>query len=270
MTMNGLVIRIQSPKQRIQNREKLAGCWISMFSHIAANIMADAGYDVAMIDLEHAPGGLLESIAMIQAVESRDCQPLIRSSSSNIVDIKRILDIGPMGIMVPDIRSASHAEEVIRHCRYSPRGDRGAAPGYIRATGYAGPEGRARNGKDYLQFMDEDFLVILQIESAEAVENITEIVKVDGIDMILIGPADLSASLGSLGDFESQEFQQAFAVIETETLNAGLSLGTIPFASWSAERLYRSGHQLVISGADTMLLTAAAREDLKLLRKSAK
>ncbi len=260
---------IRSPKQRILDGEKLAGCWISMFSNIAAGIMADAGYDVAMIDLEHAPGGLIDSIAMMQAVESHGCQPLVRSSSSNIVDIKRILDIGPMGIMVPDIRNANHAAEVIRHCRYSPRGDRGAAPGYIRATGYGGTEGRARNGKEYMRFMDEDFLIILQIESAEAVENINEIVKVEGIDMILIGPADLSASLGSLGDFASEKFQQAMATVETETLKAGLSLGTIPFGSWSAERLYRSGHQLVISGADTMLLAAAAKEDLKLLRKSA-
>ena len=249
--------------------EKLTGCWISMFSPIAAEIMADAGYDVAMIDLEHAPGGLMESISMMHAVECRGCQPLIRSSSSDIVDIKRILDVGPAGIMIPNIRDAEHAEATVAHCRYAPLGDRGAAPGYIHAMGYAGKDGRARNGKEYSTYMKEDFLVILQVESSEGVKNIEEIVKVDGIDMILVGPADLSASLGKLGDFANQNFSQAMSAIETATRSAGLALGTIPFGDWSAERHYRSGYQLVISGADTMLLTSAAREDLQHLRASA-
>ena len=241
-----------------------------MFSPIAAEIMADAGYDVAMIDLEHAPGGLMDSISMMHAVECRGCQPLIRSSSSDIACIKRILDIGPAGIMIPDIRNAEHAEAAVAHCRYAPLGDRGAAPGYIHAMGYAGKDGRARNGKDYSTFMQEDFLLILQVESVEGVKNIDEIVKVEGIDMILIGPADLSASLGKLGDFSSEEFRQAVAAIETATLGAGLTLGTIPFGDWSAERHYQSGYQLVISGADTMLLTSAAREDFRHLRTAAR
>ncbi|MGI9318600.1 MAG: HpcH/HpaI aldolase family protein [bacterium] len=260
--------KLNSPKQQILSGAKLAGCWISMFSNIAAEIMSDAGYDIAMIDLEHAPGSLIDAITMMQAVEARGCYPMIRSSSKNIVDIKRILDIGPAGIMIPDVRSAKEAEEVIKHCRYAPQGDRGAAPGYMRAMGYGGFNGRARNGADYSAFMEQDFLIILQVESAEAVDQISEIAKVDGIDMLFIGPADLSASLGKLGDFSSEQFKQAISTIEEEALNAGISLGTIPFADWDAARLYRSGHQLVISGADAMLLAAAAKEDLLALKSS--
>lgn len=254
-----------SPKQRILAGEKLTGCWISLFSPLSAEIMAQAGYDVAMIDLEHGPGGLLEAIAMMQAVESHGCSPIIRASSSNIVDIKRVLDIGPMGIMVPNVRNAEEARSVIAHCRYAPEGDRGAAPGYMRAMGYSGFGGCARNGKEYSAFMKEDFMLILQVESANAVEEIDSIVSTEGIDMVFVGPADLSASLGNLGGFNSQDFQQAIARIESETLKAKTSLGTIPFSNWTAERLYQTGYQLVISGADAMLLASAAKKDLQAL-----
>ncbi len=227
--------------------------------------MAQAGYDIAMIDLEHGAGGLLEAISMMHAVESHGCSPMIRASSSDIVDIKRVLDIGPTGIMVPNVRNAEEARSVIEHCRYAPEGDRGAAPGYMRAMGYGGFEGSARNGKEYSAFMKEDFMLILQVESANAVEEIESIVSVEGIDMVFIGPADLSASLGKLGDFDSQDFQQALARIESETSRAKTSLGTIPFSNWTAVRLYQTGYQLVISGADAMLLASAAKKDLQSL-----
>ena len=256
---------ISSIKSRLLEGEKITGCWTSLFSPVAAEIMANAGYDLAMIDLEHGPGSYLEAVSMIHAIESRSCQPIIRAPSSNQVDIKRVLDIGPNGIMVPNIRNITEALEVVKHCRYAPAGDRGAAPGFVRASGY---ESVGQKIENYLEFMRTDFLLIAQIESKQAVDDLEKIVAVDGIDMIFIGPADLSASLGKLGDFTSNEFKRAFARIESITLEAGKFLGTIPFAQWSAARLFADGHQLVVGGSDAVLLAKAAREDQESLSRA--
>jgi 4-hydroxy-2-oxoheptanedioate aldolase len=135
---------------------------------------------------------------------------------------------------------------------------------------YSGFNGVARNGKPYQDFMHQDFLLIVQVESKESVENIEEIAAVDGVDMIFVGPADLSASLGALGVFDSKVFINAFESIESVVAACGKLLGCIPFADWNASRLYNKGHQLVITGADSLLLAKAAREDAERARIDAK
>ena len=161
-----------------------------------------------------------------------------------------------MGIMVPNVQNTEEAQAVVSACRYGPEGIRGAAPILLRATNY---------GKDiarYQEWMENDFLLIAQIESKEAVDQIEEIAAIDGIDMLFIGPIDLSASLGQLGHFESKAFIEAFEKIERAALAAGKLLGAIPFADWNAERLYENGHHLVLSGADSILLREAAEQDV--------
>ena len=251
-----------STKKRLLAGEKLNGCWIEMFNPMASEIMAMSGYDTAFIDLEHGPGSFIDAISMMQAVERHGCAPIIRTSSSDIVDIKRVLDIGPQGIMVPNVRNAEEAEAVVRACRYGPRGIRGAAPALVRASDY----GNAVT--DYNRFMEEDFLLIAQIECEEAVEQIDEIVKTQGIDMLLIGPADLSAALGAMGEFDRPNFVKSFEKIEESVLDGGKLLGTIPIPGWPASRLYQNGHSLVISGADTLLLKAAAQHDVAELKNA--
>lgn len=251
----------QSIKQQFKSNKRLNGCWIETFSPIAAEIMAMAGYDVAMIDLEHGAGSYLDAISVMQAVCNHGCAPLLRATSANPAVIKRTLDIGPVGVMVPNIRSAQEAREVVAACRYGPDGIRGAAPGIIRAAAYG------RDVADYLQWMETEFLLIGQVESAQAVEEIDEIVSINGLDMVFIGPADLSASLGELGRYDSDMFIKAFEKIEQSAFSAGKWLGTIPFPGWSAERLYNNGHNLVLSGADTLLLRQSAEKDVEQLRR---
>lgn len=249
-------MRSPSLKQKLKSGVRLNGCWIETFNPIAAEIMAMSGYDTAMIDLEHGAGSVLDAVSMMQALESRDCPPMIRATSADCNTIKRILDIGPMGIMVPNVRNTKEAQEVVSACRYGPEGIRGAAPILLRATNY---------GKDiahYQQWMENDFLLIAQIESKEAVDQIDDIAAIDGIDMLFIGPIDLSASLGQLGQFKSKGFIEAFEKIERAALAAGKFLGAIPFADWNAERLYENGHHLVLSGADSILLREAAEHDV--------
>ncbi len=252
-----------STKQRLINGEKLNGCWIGMFSAIASEIIALSGYDVGIIDLEHGPGSFTEAVAMMHALNNHRCTAMVRASSSNMVDIKRALDIGPAGLMVPNVRNAGEATEVVAACRYGPQGVRGAAPRIIRASSYG------KHITEYLDFMATEFLLIAQIESAEAVEQVDEIAAVDGIDMLFIGPTDLSAALGQIGQYDSDRFKKAIKKIEVATLAAGKLLGTIPFPGWDAERLYQNGHSLVLSGSDLALLQQAAEADVMMTRAAA-
>tara|TARA_Y100001934_G_scaffold245531_1_gene303877 strand:- start:134 stop:937 length:804 start_codon:yes stop_codon:yes gene_type:complete len=255
-------MRSQSVKQQLRSGARLNGCWIEAFSPIATEIMAMSGYDTAMIDLEHGPGSPTEAVVMMQALSAHQCKPMIRATSGDPAVIKRILDIGPLGMMVPNVRSVQEARDVVAACRYGPDGFRGAAPALLRATGYG------ENVTDYEHWMTEEFLLIIQIESKEAVDEIDAIAAVEGIDMLFIGPSDLSASLGALGQFGSTEFIEAFEKIEQAVLTSGKYLGTIPFSDWDSQRLYSNGHHLVLAGTDTLLLREAAGRDVQQLRQA--
>ena len=229
-----------------------------MFNPIATEIIAMSGYDTAFIDLEHGAGSYTDAISMMQALSSgnRNCVPIIRCSSANDVDIKRVLDIGPGGIMIPNVRNASEAQQVVKACQYGPKGIRGAAPGVVRASGYG------NDIEGYLRFMQNEFLLIAQIESVEAVDDIENIAAIKEIDMIFVGPSDLSASLGALGDYTSTAFTNAFEKVTTASRKHNKLLGTIPFADNTPSRLFSNNHSLVVSAFDTMLLKQAAGRDV--------
>ena len=257
------MITHNSLKTRLSTGEKLNGCWINLFNPIASEIVAMSGYDIALIDLEHGAGSYTEAISMMQAVSKYSCAPVIRASSSDIVDIKRTLDIGPEGIMIPNVQSAEGAERVVEACRYGPRGNRGAAVRIIRASGYG------QDMPGYAQFMEKEFLLIAQIECKQAVDEIDRITAVEGIDMFFIGPSDLSASYGEMDNFEAPGFNDAYKKIEESVLTSGKFLGTIPIAGRDPEHLFNHGHQLVIAGSDIILLQLAADENVAYLRKIA-
>ena len=260
---NGQKMRHPPIKQRLEAGEKLNGCWIEMYHPVASEIIAMSGFDIAFIDLEHGPGTYSDALTVMQAIRAFPCAPMIRVGSSNVVDIKRTLDIGPAGIMVPNVQTADEARRTVKACRYGPDGIRGAAPGIIRATDYG------TNVEDHLRFMAEDFMLIAQIESRQAVENIEQIVQVEGIDMYFIGPSDLSASLGKIGDFESSEYRDAYTHIIETVKAAGKFLGIVPVPGCSLKQQYQDGHNLILGDADTMLLKQAAAENLKKIREAA-
>ncbi|HSH40751.1 MAG TPA: aldolase/citrate lyase family protein, partial [Arenicellales bacterium] len=117
-----------SVKQRLESGDRLHGCWLEAFSPVATEIMAQSGYDVAMIDLEHGPGGFMDAVQQMQVMAAHPCAPLMRVPCADITGIKKALDIGPAGLMVPNISTAGEAREIVAACRYGPEGVRGAAP----------------------------------------------------------------------------------------------------------------------------------------------
>jgi len=230
---------------------------------MVAEIVAQAGYDCVMIDLEHGPGSTLDAISLMQAVQGRACAALLRVPENNPVWLKRVLDAGVAGVMVPAVDTPEEAAAAVAACRYAPRGGRGMAATVVRASEY-GADWRA-----YLTRVEEQLLIICQIESRAAVAAAAEILGVEGVDMVFIGPFDLSASLGHLGDPDHGAVREAILSVEAAAKAAGKLLGGIPTPGRSAQDLYAAGYDLVLADSDVGLLRDAARSGCRALRDAA-
>ena len=247
-------------KDRLGGAEPMLGCWLQLFSPIAAEIVAQAGYDCVMIDLEHGPGSVLDAVALMQAVQGRGCAPLLRVAANDPVEIKRVLDIGVAGVMIPVVDSQDEAAAAVAACRYPPEGIRGVAPIIVRAADYGA------DWRGYVERANRELLVICQIETGEAVGNVTEIAAVEGVDVLFIGPFDLSAALGHLGEPDHPEVLGAITDVERAAKAAGKRLAGIPTPGRTAEALFAAGYDLVLADFDVVLLRDAAHASLARLR----
>jgi len=247
-------------KDSINAGRPALGCWLEMFSPIAAEIVAQAGYDCVLIDMEHGPGWHLDAVALLHASQGRGCAPLMRVPANDPVVIKRALDLGIAGIMIPAVNTVEQARDAVASCRYAPRGRRGMAASIVRASDYGA------RWRDYVAEADESLLVMAQIESAEAVGNAAAIAAVEGIDMLFIGPFDLSASMAHLGAPDHGDVRAAIGEIEAAARQAGVLLGGIPTPERSAARLREAGYALILADADVALLRDAARASLDAMR----
>ena len=253
----------KSPKSALMSGARQAACWINLFSPLAAEIVAQAGYDSVMIDCEHGPGSVMDVIAVMQALQGSGCAPLVRVPSNDMDWIKRILDAGAQGIMVPSVNSRAEAEAAVAACKYPPQGKRGMAATIVRASGY-GADWRA-----YAKSANDEILVICQIESGAAVAAVEEIAAVEGVDMLFIGPFDLSASVGHLGEPDHPEVLEMIEQVEAAAKSAGKLLGSIPSEARPSRDLFQKGYGLVVADCDVVLLREAASAGASALRNAA-
>lgn len=235
-------------KCRLRKAEHVVGCWLGMANPVAAEIVALAGVDFVMIDNEHGPASLTESRAMLQAIAATPAAGLMRVPWNDPVYVKRALDIGVEGLMFPAIGSAEATRAAVAACRYPPAGVRGVGYGMVRASDY----GLARDR--YPDTAADNLLIICQIESAEGVEAIPDIAAVPGVDMLFVGPYDLSASIGRLGRFGDPEVMALLARAERAILDSGRWYGSIPSPGRTVTDLLAGGCRLVIAGSDIGLL----------------
>ena len=243
-------------KRRLVAGQKACVCWLHLSSPVAAEIIAQAGYDGVLIDHEHGPGDLLNAVALMQAAGSSDTACLMRVPWNDAVYVKRALDAGAHGIMVPYVQNAEEAAAAVAACRYPPQGIRSVATQITRCSDYGA------RGSEYIEAWHDNLLIIAQIESDEAVRNISEIAAVDGVDMLFIGPSDLAASIGHLDDVEHPEVAALIAEAEARIKASGKWLGSIPLPGRDASRLFADGYDMVISASDVALLRTAAAADL--------
>lgn len=235
------------------------GGFVQTNSPIAAEIMGQAGFDWLIVDLEHAPVDFGSLVQQFQAIGcSGDSVPFVRAPSSDPTTIKRILDAGALGILVPSVDSKEGAQAVVNACLFPPEGLRGAAKS-PRSANY----GRA--DKDYFATANQSLTIIVSVETKEALENLDEILSVPRIDGIFIGPMDLAVSLGFF-DPQAPEVQAAIHQIEQKILASTKFLGTISTDWARAHQLYELGYQWLILMQDGLTLSAHSNHVVKQFR----
>ncbi|MGO4384719.1 HpcH/HpaI aldolase family protein [Specibacter sp. RAF43] len=225
----------------------LAGMWVCSGSPLVAEICAGAGLDWLLIDAEHSPNGLEGILAQLQAVHGYPVTPVVRPPANDVVLIKQYLDLGVQSLLIPMVNTADDAAAAVSAAHYPPRGVRGVGSALARSA-------RWNRIPDYLAKAAETLTVIVQLESREAVENAAEIVAVDGIDAVFIGPSDLAASMGVLGQQEHPDVVAAVEHCIRVAKAAGKPVGVNAFAEATARRYLAAGVDFILVGADVALL----------------
>ena len=236
-------------RSRLMSGELLAGTMVTLGSPEVAELLAEVGFDWLFVDAEHSPLGPAQLQRVMQGA-GRETPCLIRLPSAGEVAIKKALDSGAAGIIVPQINTAQAAANVVRMAKYAPDGQRGV--GVSRAHGYG------LNFGEYVSGANEAVTVVVQAEHIEAVRNIEQIVAVPGIDAVLVGPYDLSASLGKLGRVNDPEVRAAIDQVTEACLQAGVRLGIFGMTFGAVKPYIEAGYTLIVAGIDTALLGQAA------------
>lgn len=225
----------------------LAGMWVCSGSPLIAELCAGAGLDWLLIDAEHSPNGLEGILAQLQAVGGQPAVPVVRPPANDPVSIKQYLDLGVATLLVPMVDTAADAQAAVAAAHYPPRGIRGVGSALARASQW-------NRVPEYLARASEFVTVIVQIESVEAVENAAEIAAVDGVDAVFVGPSDLAASMGLLGQQEHPEVVAAVERTIAAVRSAGKPVGVNAFAEATARRYLAAGVDFILVGADVALL----------------
>ncbi len=239
-------------KHRLQRGETLHGCWLNLGSPLTAEIVGQAGFDWVLIDLEHGAGTERDVLAQLQALERSPTAALVRVESAEIARIQRVLDLGAEGVMVPKISSAAEAEKVVRGLHYPPHGNRGVAK-MVRATNFG------QDFNAYYQQSREAILGVVQIETEDALHRLDEIAATEGVDVLFIGPADLTMELGIFGQFDHPRFKEALKEITNAAKNVGKATGILFFNPDDYQTYHDLGIRLIACGADATFVADGAR-----------
>jgi 4-hydroxy-2-oxoheptanedioate aldolase len=226
------------------------GLWSSLASNIAAEIVSDSGFDWILLDTEHSPNEIPGLLSQLQAVSRGTASPIVRAAWNDPVLIKRILDLGVQSVLLPFVENADEARRAVAATRYPPAGIRGTA-GSARASRY----GRVT---DYLKKANSEICVLVQVETRAALDQIEAIATVDGIDGVFIGPSDLAASLGHIGDQQHPEAQKAYEEAVRRLAKVGKPAGILTPNEDEARRYIGWGYKFVAVGADVGLLARNA------------
>jgi len=251
-----------SLRERLSQRQSLIALLQTHPNPALSEMAANCGYDVVILDDEHGvfnAGDFLQSIRLLTGTQTA---VFVRIREGDMHAIGRFLDMGADGIVVPGVCTAEQASACVRAMIYPPLGIRGFAASVHRST---------RHGQDVSEHMRAPrghAALAVMIESAASVENIESILSVEGVDAAIVGPSDLSANLGMLGDFASSAYVHAMSRIESAAVTSGKVLGTAPHPGHSVESLSARGHRFFIAGADTMLIREALASALERTRSA--
>jgi len=247
-------------KDKIRSCQATLGSWITIPHPVVAEIMAKAGFDWLAVDLEHTMTDLGAAGHLLQVIDLCGVSPLVRLTNNDRNQIKRLLDAGAHGIIVPMVNTPEDAAAAVAATRYMPEGNRGV--GLFRAQQYG------HGFRQYLEWQKSGAVVIVQIEHISALENLSEILAVDGVDGLMIGPYDLSCSMGIPGNFSHPDFVAAIAEIRKAAERQGICSG-IHIVEPDHDSLVRhlaEGYRLIAYGVDMRVLDTEFRKGVDVFR----
>ncbi len=237
-------------KRALREGRPQIGLWSVLANAAATELLGASGYDWLLIDMEHAPNELPDVQAQLQALRGATATPIVRPPWNDMVWVKRVLDLGAQTLLIPYVQTAEEAAQAVSFMRYPPAGRRGVAGG-TRATQW----GRVR---DYYKRAEEELCLLVQVESRQGLENLEAIVATPGVDGVFIGPADLSADMGHLGEPQHPEVQRAIEEAVRRIRQAGKAAGILARGEEPARRWLEAGCSFVAVGVDAVLLAQAA------------
>ncbi|WP_026463050.1 HpcH/HpaI aldolase family protein [Adhaeribacter aquaticus] len=239
-------------KKRLQQGETVNGCWLNLGSSLTAEIVGLAGFDWVLIDLEHGAGEEKDVLFQLQALEHTPVAPIIRVESAAPQRIHRVLDMGAVGIMCPKVNNATEARNVVEGLHYPPHGKRGVAK-MVRATQFG------KNFDQYHRDAQDTILGVVQIETQEVMKHLDEIAALDGVDVLFIGPADLTMELGIFGQFDHPLFLEAVEATVNAAEKAGKATGILFFNPDEYQKYHSMGIRFIACGADATFVADGAR-----------
>lgn len=243
-------------KKALKDGRTQFGCWINMASTIGVELAGRAGFDWILIDAEHGPNGINEITAQLQALEGLGTPSVVRIPIGETWIIKQILDAGAQSILVPIVESAEQVRSLVAAVRYPPNGNRGVGSAVSRA-------GQFGNLTDYLQSADQQICLIVQLETRAGIDALDEMLAEDGIDGIFIGPSDLAADMGYLGELNAPVVQHTIADALRRISASGKAAGILSLKDSETPAHLENGARMIGIASDVLELNAALRKKVQ-------
>lgn len=243
---------VNSFKQSLKEGRQTIGCWLTQGTAIAAEIAATADFDWLLIDTEHSPNDVPSVLAQLQAIAGYDAAAAVRPHIGETHIIKQILDLGCQTLIVPMVESAAQAELLVKSMRYPPNGIRGVGGAGARATGFS-------SHADYLTTADNEMCLVVQIETKAGLDALDDILTVDGVDAVFIGPSDLSANLGHIGNIGAPEVVKAVETALDKIAASDKASGIMALDPAAAKGYLARGVDFVAVSIDARTLALSLR-----------
>lgn len=246
-------------RSRVLAREWLIGTWLNLGSPVTAELAGLAGFDWVLLDHEHGPGGEDTMLHQLQAVSATPAVPIVRIAANETARFKRALDMGAMGVMAPFVSSVADAEATVQAMRYPPRGQRGVAKNH-RASGFGA------DFEHYYLNAHECLLNLVQIETAAAVAAVDGIAAVDGVDVVFVGPTDLSYALGIRDQLDHPTFLSAVQKVSAAAKKHGKAAGILIHDASLVAKCREWGFTFVALGSDSGAVRGGLQQSINALR----
>ncbi len=247
-------------KAKLKAGEAVHGCWLNSGSFINAEIVGKTGFDWVTIDLEHGAGTENNLVNQLQALSGSQTIRIVRVEALVRQRVSRVLELGADGILFPQIQNAQEAERAISFMRYPPDGVRGMA-NMVRATGFG------QSFKEYYAGYKDNVLGVIQIETLESLNHLDAIAGIDGVDVLFVGPADMSLALGIFQQWDHPRYIETLEKVRDAAKKAGKATGTLLRHLGEYEKYYKLGYRMIGCGSDSVFVLQGASDMAKALNE---